>query len=53
MGSQTLRRMDPRYETLQGDPRFWTWDKDGLLTIRLVPVPNGDAAYDTIDGSRG
>ncbi len=53
MGSQQLRQLDTQYETRQGDPRFWTWDKDGLMTIRLAPIPNGDASYNTVDGSRG
>lgn len=53
VGSQQLRQLDPNYETTEGDPRFWTWDKDGINTIRFVPVAGGDAVYDTADGMRG
>lgn len=47
---RVLRGYDPNYETTQGDPQFWTWRKDGLLAIRLVPVPTSDAVYDTVNG---
>lgn len=52
--SADMRRLDTQYERREGgDPRHFTLDKDGLLTIRLVPPARGDATYATVDGSWG
>jgi hypothetical protein len=51
--SHQLRLMDPNFETTSGDPRFWSWDKDGINYIRVFPAAGGDASYATIDGARG
>ena len=52
--SASMRRMDIHYETREGgDPRHFVMDKDGLLTLRLVPPARGDADYATVDGSWG
>ncbi len=49
MSSQVMRELDPNYESREGDPQWFTVDKDGLFYLRVVPVAGGDAVYDTID----
>ena len=52
--SARMRMLDTQYERREGgDPRHYTLDKDGLLTLRLVPPARGDAVYPTVDGSWG
>lgn len=52
--SRDMRRQDIQYERREGgDPRHYTMDKDGLMTIRLVPPARGDADYPTVVGSWG
>jgi hypothetical protein len=48
-----LKRLDPYYEDRNGDPQWWTFGKDGLYFLRLVPAANGDATYDDVSGSWG
>jgi len=49
-----IRRKDSQYERREGgDPRYYTFGKDGLLVLRLVPPGRGDADYATVDGSWG
>jgi hypothetical protein len=48
-----LRQLDPNYEDRNGDPQWYTYGKDGLFFLRLVPIPNGDATYEDVDGSWG
>jgi len=53
ISSQQMRVIDPNYETRSGDPQWYIQDKDGLYYIRMVPAAQGDAVYDTVDGSWG
>ena len=53
MSSQQLREIDPNYETRSGDPQFFTFDKDGIYYLRVVPNAQGDAVYDSTDGLWG
>lgn len=53
IGSAQARRIDPNYENLTGDPQYYTFDKDGIFYLRLIPKANGDAVYDDVDGSWG
>jgi hypothetical protein len=48
-----LRELDPNYETREGDPQYYAWDKDGLYYLRVVPRAGGDADYVTVNGQRG
>lgn len=47
---ENARLADPNYETTEGDPQRWLWSRDGLMAIRLMPVPTGNAVYDTPSG---
>lgn len=51
--SASLRKLDQQYETRQGDPQWFTLDKDGLLGLRVVPAADGAATYDEPDGTWG
>ena len=51
--STHLKELDPNYEQRTGDPQWYTWDKDGIFFLRVVPVATGVASYDTHDGSWG
>ena len=51
--SDWVRRHDSQYQIRQGDPQIYTMDKDGLRFLRLVPSAGGQAAYNTINGTRG
>ena len=53
LGSAQARRLDPNYESRSGDPQFFTFDKDGIFFLRLIPNAQGDAVYDTVSGSWG
>lgn len=53
ISSQRMRELDPRYEIRAGEPQWFIWDKDGLFYLRVVPAAQGNAAYDTVEGSRG
>lgn len=53
MESMHLKGLDPYYEDRNGDPQWWTFGKDGLFFLRVVPAANGDASYDDTDGSWG
>lgn len=53
VGSAQMRRIDPHFETRQGDPQFFIFDNDGIFFLRVVPVALGNAAYDTISGVWG
>jgi hypothetical protein len=48
-----MKELDPNYETRTGDPQWYTWDKDGIFFLRVVPAATGNAAYDTADGKWG
>jgi hypothetical protein len=48
-----LKRIDPNYENRSGDPEMYTWDKDGLYFMRVVPQASGGATYVTVNGQRG
>lgn len=48
MGSQQMRRLDATYETRDGDPQFFTYDKDGLFFLRVIPAASGNAPYPEI-----
>jgi hypothetical protein len=52
--SADMRHLDIQYERREGgDPQHYTMDKDGLMTIRLIPPARGDADYPTVVGSWG
>ena len=51
--STHLKSLDPNYEKRTGDPQWFTWDKDGIFFLRVVPAATGNAAYDTVSGSWG
>ncbi len=51
--TQHLRQLDPDYENRQGDPQYFTWDKDGLFYLGVVPSAGGDATYINVDGQWG
>jgi hypothetical protein len=51
--SQHMRKMDPNYENLTGDPQFYLWDQDGLYFMRFVPAASGDADYPEVNGGFG
>lgn len=52
--SPDMRMLDLQYERREGgDPRHFTFDKDGFKTLRLIPPARADADYDTVDGSWG
>jgi len=53
ISSQRMRELDPRYETRGGEPQWFIFDKDGLFYLRVVPAAQGNASYDTVDGSWG
>ena len=53
LGSAQARTLDPNYENRSGDPQFFTFDKDGIFYLRLIPTAQGDAVYNTVDGSWG
>ena len=53
LGSQEARLIDPNYMNRSGDPQFFTFDKDGINYLRVIPRATGTAVYDTIDGSWG
>lgn len=53
LSSQQLRVLDPNYETRTGDPQWYTWGKDGIFYVRVVPAASGTATYDTVSGSWG
>lgn len=45
--------LSANYGTVQGNPERFVAEKDGLYSLRLVPVPGGDPASYTHVGSRG
>lgn len=51
--SLEARRLDANYENRDGDPQFFTFDKDGIFYLRLIPRGTGGASYDTVSGSWG
>lgn len=53
LGSAQARRLDPNYESRSGYPQFFTFDKDGIFFLRVIPNAQGDAVYDTVSGSWG
>lgn len=54
LNSHQMRKLDPLYESRgAGDPQWFTFDKDGLMFVRLVPPASGNASYDTTDGVYG
>jgi len=53
MSSQHMKDIDPNYETRDGDPQFFIYDKDGIYFLRVVPAAQGDATYDTVNGTWG
>ena len=53
IGMAQLRQLAPTFDTTEGDPRWWAWSDEGVLTLRFYPIGGGDAVYDTISGARG
>jgi len=54
ISSMQAKYLDPAYEVRgTGYPQFFTWDKDGLMFLRVIPAMAGVAVYDTVDGSWG
>ena len=53
MASARLKELDPNYETRSGDPQVYTFDKDGIYFLRIVPAAGGQANYDDTDGTWG
>jgi len=51
--SPRMRKLDSNYETRSGDPQFFTYDKDGLFFLRVVPAAQGGATYPTLNGAFG
>jgi hypothetical protein len=51
--SRKIKQLDPYYESGQGDPQYFIWDKDGLFYLRILPNAGGDAVYLDVDGNWG
>jgi hypothetical protein len=51
--TREIKLIDPNYENRQGDPELYTWDKDGLFYLRVIPKATGGASYATVNGQRG
>jgi hypothetical protein len=51
--ARTLQQGDSRYEITKGEVFGYTWQKDGLRTLRKVRVPSAQADTATINGSWG
>src|SRR5512133_227105 len=51
--SANARKVDTQYEVTAGNPQYFTFDKDGLLNLRIIPAASGDADYDEPNGIHG
>lgn len=49
-GTARLRQEDALYETTGGDPQRFTFEKDGLFNLRVMPAAAGDAPYNEVAG---
>lgn len=50
---RTAERWDPRYEVSGGRVRAYTWQKDGLFTLRKVPKPSTVSSRHTVTTTWG